>query len=650
MAPFVAWKRGDPATRLIDQEWLAVNGLGGYASSTVLGIPTRRYHGIFIPNLASTHGRVVLIPRWDELVEIDGIRRSLNAEEDNPALESFELRGQIPHWRFQMSGRTLEKRLVLPNRQNTVCVEYRLVEGESVDLHLRPYVTFRGHDQPLSSTVASVNVLVEKTRFDLHIAGLPMPARIQTPAVFIAEYDEQDVVYRLEKSRGLDYQERLASPGRFHRRLHPGEALAVVISTESVERLPANVGLVFEKEDERMRALLGKAPEPARAGFAAQLVLAADQFLVSPVRQESLPVTDDDAVEPRRTVIAGYHWFTDWGRDAMISLEGLTLCTGRPREARAILTTFSSYVKDGLLPNLFPEGERTALYHTIDATLWFFHATERYLHYTRDGSLLEKLYPVFERIVQAHVDGTKFGIGVDPGDGLLRGGAPGYALTWMDAKVEDTVVTPRRGKPVEIQALWHNALCLMSAWSKERGAPNPVYEEMAGQVYASFNRRYWRPDAHALFDVIDGENGNDASIRPNQLFSIALRFPVLAQERWKPVFDVVTERLLTPLGLRTLDPSDPAYKSRYEGNRRERDMAYHQGLVWAWLIGPYLDARRKVSPGLRAPLLDAFESHLAEAGVGTISEIFDATPPYLPRGCIAQAWSVAEVLRSLLQS
>jgi predicted glycogen debranching enzyme len=352
-----------------------------------------------------------------------------------------------------------------------------------------------------------------------------------------------------------------------------------------------------------------------------------------------------------RTVIAGYHWFTDWGRDTMLSLEGLTLSTGRAVEARWILRTFAHYVRDGLIPNLFPERQNHGLYNTADATLWFFHALHRYVEYSRDETTLELLLPILKDIVRHHLDGTRFGIKVDPRDGLLTQDAEGYQLTWMDAKVGDWVVTPRRGKAVEINALWYNALCLLADWL--RAAHDPAADEIAGhadKARQSFNRRFWLAGGGYLYDVVDGDNGDDAAFRPNQIFAIALEHPVLDREYWEAVVTAVHAKLVTPVGLRSLAPGERDYKPRYFGDLRARDAAYHQGTVWAWLIGPFIDAWLKVHPDDRAAarhFLDGFQLHLAEAGIGSISEVFDAEPPFTPRGCIAQAWSVAEVLRCL---
>jgi len=408
-------------------------------------------------------------------------------------------------------------------------------------------------------------------------------------------------------------------------------------------------------EVERTRRLLDSAPAAARTGAAAQLVLAADQFIIRPVGRVRDTVRAAAVGDEIRTVIAGYHWFTDWGRDTMISLEGLALTTGRHREAGFILRTFAQYVRDGLIPNLFPDGSDEGLYHTADATLWFFHALERHAQVTGYWSLVQEVVPVMREIVEAHLRGTRFGIAVDPADGLLRQGAEGYQLTWMDAKVDGWVVTPRRGKAVEINALWYNALCLLARWECDLGDQERArrYGEAGARTRESFNQRFWFADGGYLYDVIDGPEGNDAACRPNQILAISLPNPVLDQERWAAVVDVVRQRLVTPVGLRSLSPDHPDYKARYFGDLRTRDAAYHQGTVWAWLIGPFIDAWLKVHPDDRAgarSLLDGLIAHLPEFGVGSIAEIFDAEAPYTPRGCVAQAWSVAEVLRCLVKT
>ena len=403
-------------------------------------------------------------------------------------------------------------------------------------------------------------------------------------------------------------------------------------------------------EQGRRRRLIAAAHSSLREGVAAELVLAADSFIIKPAGRVADSARAQAAGDEVRTIIAGYHWFTDWGRDTMISLEGLTLTTGRIIEAGWILRTFAQHVRDGLIPNMFPEGRNQGLYHTADATLWFFHAVDRYLAASGDRLTLQQILPRLREIVDRHLAGTRFGIKVDPKDGLLRQGAEGYQLTWMDAKVEDWVVTPRRGKAVEINALWYNALRLMEGWLRQEGdeAGAETLARHADRARESFNRRFWSARLGHLYDVVDGEHGDDPACRPNQILAISLAHPVLDRAHWEPVIETVRERLLTPVGLRSLAPGHPDYKAKYFGNLRARDAAYHQGTVWGWLIGPYIDAWLKLHPedlaGARATL-EGFLSRLSEFGVGTIAEVFDGDPPFTPRGCISQAWSVAEWLR-----
>ncbi|BFU94919.1 MAG: Glycogen debranching enzyme [Nitrospira sp.] len=653
----------DGVSSWLAKEWLVTNGVGGYASSSLLGIATRRYHGLFVPDIPG-RGRLVIVPRLDDTVEQDGERLLLaGAEYADGAidgdglrcLEDFHRDRQTPVWTFNVGGSILEKRVVAPHGQNTVYVHYRLRKGPPVRLQLRPFITCRLHDAPLPDRRApSCPLTIVDERYEIALPdclpALKLGLRSQR-GLFVADtLVSANVCYRVDRDRGSDHVEDLFSPGYFSADLRAGESIAILFSVEPWDRLEADVSQIFEAERGRQEQLLLVSPELSADDYARQLRLAADQFIVMrgarPQEQVPAHASGDEA----RTVIAGYHWFGDWGRDTMISLEGLTLCTGRHQEAKAILRTFARHIKDGLIPNLFPEGAREGLYHTADATLWYFHALDRYLCATDDHDTLMALYPVLKDVIRRHREGTHFNIMVDPDDGLLRAGAPGYQLTWMDAKVDDWVVTPRRGKPVEIQALWYNALRLMARWADRLGEPPDPWRGLARQVEASFHRRFWYEPGRHLYDVIDGERGDDASLRPNQIFSLSLRFPVLRPERWRPVVELVTERLLTPFGLRSLSPADPDYKPAYSGDRRARDAAYHQGTVWAWLIGHYLDARLRVDGDKAAArgLLAAFHTHLEDAGIGTISEIFDAEPPYRPRGCIAQAWSVAEVLRAHL--
>jgi predicted glycogen debranching enzyme len=463
-----------------------------------------------------------------------------------------------------------------------------------------------------------------------------------------------DVAYATEESRGYASRGKLYSPGRFRADLGPGDEAALIASTESWETiLPISAREALAAETVRRRRLLDAAPPAARRGAAAELVLAADQFVIRPAGRYEDHVRARIAGDEAWTVIAGYHWFTDWGRDTMISLEGLTLATGRAAEAGSILRMFAHHIRDGLVPNMFPEGANEGLYHTADATLWFFHAIDRYVRASGDQRTLAQLLPALVGIVDAHLRGTHFGIHVDPDDGLLVQGAPGYQLTWMDAKAGDWVVTPRRGKAVEINALWYNALRLLQGWLVAAGDPDEAarVQLAADRTYDAFNRRFWNPAIGHLHDVVDGEQGDDPACRPNQLFAIALGHAVLAPAYWQPVLETCERELVTPLGLRSLSPRHPDYKPTYRGDLVTRDAAYHQGTVWSWLIGPYVDAVRRVRPddvaGARRAL-DGLITHLAENCIGYVGEVFDAEPPYTPGGCVAQAWGVAELLRCLL--
>ena len=473
------------------------------------------------------------------------------------------------------------------------------------------------------------------------------------PTTFVTEErDEFNFMYRIDRDRGDPAFESAFSPGYFIAHVEVDKPAVFIASAHAWDRLDFDAVSVFDAERHRAESLLTLAPALEHDEFAEQLAMAADQFIVLPGSRLEESVMAQAAGGELRSVYAGYHWFGDWGRDTMISLEGLTLCTGRYREAGAILRTFSHYVQDGLLPNLFPEGERQALYHTVDATLWYFHAISRYLEATGDRTILHQLYPVLQSIIEHHLAGTRYNIHVDPADGLVSAAAEGYQLTWMDAKVGDWVVTPRRGKPVEIQALWYNALQLMAAWSADSLIAHPPYAEYAARARESFNARYWNEETGCLKDVIDGPTGDDPAIRPNQIFAISLAHPILDERRWRQVVDLVRERLVTPYGLRTLSADHVDYKQHYRGDLRSRDAAYHQGTVWPWLIGHFVDAQLKVEPDPLAArrLLLSFREHLSDAGVGSISEIFDAEGPHAPGGCIAQAWSVAEVLRAWLRT
>jgi predicted glycogen debranching enzyme len=674
--PLVRQVRWDPeapaaAEGLVTREWLVTNGLGGYASGTVGGVMTRKYHGMLVAAMPSPLGRMVMLQHvLDSALARDGRPVALTGEHAAVEglrvplehLRAFRLEMGLPVWELEVDGAVIERRILMPYGRNTVVLSYRLLRaprgGDGVELRLRPMLHLRNHEDSVRAPhPLPYRLTVVEDQVDIHGAHDEVPPlrlllAAGDRALTLDGHMRRGHLFQVEERRGYDAVGDLWTPGYFRATLR---ADAPVHLTASVERwseiraLGADEALAGEHE--RRRRLIERAPAAARDGVGAELVLAADQFIITPAGRQEDAARARAAGDEARTVIAGYHWFTDWGRDTMISLEGLTLATGRRREAGYILRTFAHYVREGLIPNMFPDGSSEGLYHTADASLWFFHAAHRYLQATDDRRTLDRILPALRDIVEHHLRGTRFGIGVDPSDGLLRQGAQGYQLTWMDAKVDDWVVTPRRGKAVELNALWFNALCLLAGWLLERGetADAERLAAHAARARESFNRRFWYDDGEYLYDVIDGEDGAaDPACRPNQLFAIALDNPVLDRERWEPVIRVVRERLLTPVGLRSLAPGHPDYKAKYYGDLRARDAAYHQGTVWGWLIGPFVDAWLKLHPEDRAgarQLLHGIVSHLDDFGLGSIAEIFDAEEPYTARGCIAQAWSVAEVLR-----
>ncbi len=657
--------------QLYETEWLVTNGLGGYASGTIGGTLTRVFHGYLIAALASPLGRTMMLNDILELVVTsDGTVLPLNGLEteggeypDNlQYLTNFRLDAGLPIWTYEIDGATIEKRVVLPHRQNTTYINYRVTSGGPVKLQLRPSVNMRPHEAAVNAPIEPYTFTVRDHDYELKCSSDHMPPlRIRllgnAGAVSVDPHEIRDVMYEVEHSRGYTWRGNLWSPGFWTVRIDAAHDASIVASTESWEVMSAlNPKQAWDAEHERKRRLLLEARPETSDDASRELVWAADQFIFVPVGRQEDTVRARAAGDEICSVIAGYHWFTDWGRDTMISLEGLTLLTGRTVEASHILRTFAHYIRDGLIPNMFPEGKTSGLYHTADATLWFFHAVSRYYEQTNDRHLMRQLLPKLLGIVGHHLRGTRFNIHVDPSDGLLVQGAPGYQLTWMDAKVDDWVVTPRRGKAVEINALWYNALRLLEKWLREARREDEAsgIAEHAQKAYTSFNDRFWYAKGGYLYDVVDSENGkNDRQFRPNQVFAISLDYPVLDESKWAPVLSAVKERLLTPVGLRSLAPGERNYKPRYDGDLRARDAAYHQGTVWAWLIGPFIDAWLRVHPGdfvTARGFLEGFRSELRSSCVGSISEIFDAEAPFNPRGCVAQAWSVAEVLRCFVKT
>jgi predicted glycogen debranching enzyme len=649
--PLIAFGRevcGD-LTAGLRREWLVTNGLGGYASGTLASINSRRYHGLLVAALTPCVGRTVLAGGLVEAAAYDGRAYDLSTNEYADGtidprgyryLQSFALDGALPVWTFAFGDALLERRVWMAYGANTTYVRYRLVRGTlPVELRLTPLVTYR--DFHALSSGRGWQPAVEPRENGATVqawdGATPFVLLCRDAAFAPGGGWYWNFLHREEAARGLDDRSDLYAAGSFTATLSPGEAITLVFSTDADADLDGEGALTAARE--RQRDLLRAADAEDAGPVVQQLVLAADQFLVE----------RRGADGTGRSVIAGYHWFNDWGRDTMIALPGLALATGRAVEAAAILRSFARYLRDGLLPNNFPDSaDADPGYNTADATLWFVLAVRACYRVTADEAMIDELLPALRKVVEHHLRGTRYGIGVDAGDGLLHAGEAGVQLTWMDAKVGDWVVTPRTGKPVEINALWYNALRTLAELLASRDAAEAArYATLAEQARESFRKRFLRPDRLLLADVVDGPDGDDWSLRPNQIFAVSLPFPLLEGEEARAVVDAVGRELLTSTGLRSLSAADPRYQGDYGGDQRRRDGAYHQGPAWCWLLGPYAEAHFRVHSDARAALalLQPIAQHLADAGLGSISEIAEGDPPHLPRGCVAQAWSVAEVLR-----
>jgi predicted glycogen debranching enzyme len=635
------------------REWLETNGIGGFASATVAGANTRRYHALLTAALRPPLGRVTMLSKFEETLIVDGRRFELSANqfpnkiypEGFKFLKSFRL-DPFPIWTYEVEGVEIEKKVFMIYGRNATICRWLVVGGRwpeesrkpKIEIELKPLLSFCDY-HALQRENAEIN-----SSFEISENQISIHPYNEFPSLYLAHsgasvertgFWYRNFEYAVERERGFDFREDLFQPFALKFDL---SAAAVVIA--SIEKQNASDAETLERSEIERRADLIKIAG-AEDDFSKRLVLAADQFVVA--RGEG------------KTIIAGYHWFSDWGRDTMIALAGLTLATDRAEIARSILLEFSRHISEGMIPNRFPDAGDEAEYNTVDATLWYFEALRAYVEKTGDYDFVEEhLYEKLVNVVVWHLQGTRYNIHVDT-DGLLAAGVKGETqLTWMDAKIGDYVATPRAGKPVEIQALWYNALKIMADFAGKFGddGDRQKYDSMALTAKETFNQLFWNEAEQCLFDVV--ENGNrDASIRPNQIFAASLTHSMLSPERARKVVEKIERELLTPFGLRTLSPQDAAYRPVYTGSPFDRDSAYHQGTVWAWLIGPFVDAYRKAYAGEAETetrveeILSGLKTHLLEAGAGQISEIFDADAPHHPRGCIAQAWSVAEVLRVL---
>src|SRR5213596_2357357 len=637
------------------REWLCVNGSGGFASGTIAGTQTRRYHGLLVAALDPPLGRTLLAAQVHDSVDYGGRTWALFcgrwaggvAEPSGYQLvERFRLDGTTPVWTYAVAEALIEKRVWMEPGANTTYLRWRVLRArEPVALTVKALVDYRDYHATTRGgdwrmDVARVPDGLRVTAFD---GARPLLLLARGAAAEPAHAWYRDFDLPLERERGLDHVDEHLHAATFRATLQPGAALTLVLSAEPAPDPDGETAWArrARHESDTLSRWTRARPEAKTApAWIRHLVLAADQFVV----RRPLPDDPDGA-----TVIAGYHWFGDWGRDTMIALPGLTLAAGRPEVARKILTTFARFVDRGMLPNRFPDGGQAPEYNTADATLWYVEAIRAYHAATGDDGLLKDLYPMLESILAWHRDGTRYGIRQDPADGLLAAGEPGVQLTWMDAKVGDWVVTPRIGKPVEVQALWLNALRIGSELSER-------WAELYARARPAFAARFWDEARGHLADVVDVDHRPgtvDATFRPNQILAVGgLPFAMLEGERARRVVDAVEARLVTPLGLRSPAPGEDGYTPRYPGGPRERDGAYHQGTVWPWLMGAFVEAWVRVRGGTpaaraeaRTRFLDPLLAHLDDAGLGHLPEIADGDPPHTPRGCPFQAWSVGEALR-----
>ncbi len=637
----------------LTREWLETNGIGGFASSTIVGLNTRRYHGLLVAATQPPVGRMVLLSKLEETVIAGERRYELSANrypgvvhpQGHRFLTQFKLE-PFPVFTYALDGLEVEKTVFMVHGENTTVVQYALKgdapnspslgDGAVLRLELRPLLAFRDYHS-LTHENRAIDPHVKTDRTSVMVRPYP-----GLPALYLSHggglvapsgHWYRRLEYDAERARGLDFVEDLFNPYVLTIDLNPRSIVIIVASTEPVERSRAETAR--HNEEDRRRAITSRSPKPDEV--TRTLVAAADQFIV-----------DRGAGQ---TIIAGYHWFSDWSRDTMIALPGLALATGRADVARHILIEFVRHVDRGMIPNRFPDAGEAPEYTSVDATLWFLYAVQMFLTSTRDDAFVRaNLYDVLNDIVTWHVRGTRHGIHVDD-DELLTAGPADRPLTWMDVKIGDWIVTPRFGKPVEVQALWHNALRFMEALAKRFGdEPRRVqHATMAGRARRSFNRLFWNPAGRCLYDVVDAASRDD-SIRPNQVLALSLPFSMVPRAKATSILDTVERLLLTPYGLRTLAPADPRYRGRYDGGPRSRDAAYHQGTAWPWLMGPFISAYLRVHRTTRARAkvaewLKPLRNHLSEAGLGQVSEVFDGDAPHRPGGCIAQAWSVAELLR-----
>jgi len=623
-------------------EWIETNGVGGYASSTIIGLNSRRYHGLLVSANNPPVEREVIVSKLDEAIVLKNkfYELSVNQFPGNVSPKGYQYlvefkKDLFPEFIYKVDSVKIKKTIAAISERNTTVIIYEVLEAiEEFEIQLTPFIAMRDFH---SLRKADVNLQAEYS-FKNNLLKLNLQNR---PTTLFASINKGEFTscpdwyynfeYLEELNRGLDYREDLFKPGFFKTSVNKGDKIIVTLSSIPILR----DGLyLFEKEKYRREKIVADSKNNT---ILKQLLLAADQFIVK--RKES-----------GKTIIAGYHWFSDWGRDTMISLPGLTLSTKRFNDAQSILETFAAAVDKGMIPNRFPDYRESPEYNTVDASLWFIIAIKKYLDASNDFYFVrETLYPIVKNIISWHEKGTRHNIYEDY-DGLLYSGEPGVQLTWMDAKIGDWVVTPRQGKAVEINALWYNVLHIAAYLSNvfNKKTCEAYYKKKANKVFKNFNETFWNEEGGYLFDYVD-DDYKDSSFRPNQIYAISLPYKLLGSEKAKLIVDKVYENLYTPFGLRSLSPNNENYKPIYTGDQYLRDSAYHQGTVWSFLLGAFADAIEFAYPKENEvrikKIIENFILHISNAGLGTVSEIFDGNFPHNSKGCIAQAWGVAEFLR-----
>src|SRR5450432_251433 len=641
----------DDFNEAVQLEWLETNGLGGWSSSSVIFCNTRRYHGLLVAATVPPAERMSLLSKLDETIIIGNDRFDLSCNQyegdtiyprGNQHVQGFS-KGMFPQWTYEVDSIRLKKTIAMLHGENTVLIMYDVIKSAApFSLEWLPLISARGyHSLQHANNNIWWDVQFENGIFhNKPFEGAP-DIYISVPGSSYAHQPEwyYKFNYAVEMYRGLDYEEDLFNHGKISLSLKEGDSVGIIISTESPADRHAHQ--LLEKETIRRQSLILHSGNKTIQ----QLVLAADQFIVKRTIQDPATGISQDGA----TVIAGYHWFTDWGRDTMISLPGLCLRTGRNKDAKKIISAFAKNVSMGMLPNRFRDNNEPPEYNNVDGTLWYFFSVFKYFQATNDKEfILSEILPVLKDIMNWHYKGTRYNIHVDT-DELLYAGEKGQQLTWMDAKIGDWVVTPRMGKPVEIQALWYNALKIFSSLLSLNGQPEDSERVNmdAFKAKKSFIEKFWYAEGNYLYDNID-ENGHpDTTLRPNQLFAISLHYPLTEGKQAESVLKIIEDKLYTPVGLKSLTPDDIHYSGIYGGSAFKRDSSYHQGTVWTWLLGPYVDALVKTyGSKIRAQeVINQFRYHLKEGCIGSVSEIADGDEPHLPRGCIAQAWGVAEILR-----